>query len=169
MCLGSTHHYAAHVVASLIHMETDVDKDLSETSVSGCRVLVTDTSKYVGLSSTKSGCRISPGRSSEVPLILCSLRVPLLSCRRTLHTTYLRALWRWTTMCQCSSDGDRVKERWEIWWSCHRNHGGRFIPLSLGLWSPFATLTLRSIAERATLANGLDSTIAIFSSSFQWS
>ena len=37
-----------------------------------------------------------------------------------------------------------------------RNHGGRFVPLvveSLGLWSPFATTMLRSIAERSTLKN----------------
>lgn len=44
-----------------------------------------------------------------------------------------------------------------------RSQGGRFIPLvveSLGLWSPFATSMLHSIAERTTLKNGLRSATA---------
>ncbi len=53
----------------------------------------------------------------------------------------------------------------------HR-HGGRFVPLvveSLGFWSPFATTTLRAIAERTTLKNSLESKAAFSNLSEQLS
>ena len=44
-----------------------------------------------------------------------------------------------------------------------RSHGGRFVPLvveTLGLWSPSALTTLKSIANRTTFKNGLDGNTA---------
>ncbi len=53
----------------------------------------------------------------------------------------------------------------------HR-HGRRFVPFvveSLGLWSPFTTITLRAIAERTTLKNSLESKAAFSNLSEQLS
>ena len=45
-----------------------------------------------------------------------------------------------------------------------KEHGGRFVTLvveSLGLWSPFATSTLKAIAERTTAKNSLGNKAAL--------